>query len=254
VTTSADHDAEQTLTEVRRLRTRAAAQAHGGVWLPVAVFAALVLLSVGLYRYPFVHPNATTIEVPYWAGLPSEQRSPYLSYAFWFLGTPLAFALVAVWYRRRGQRVGMRVRWQWAVGAGLGALVALAVIGAVPVHLPQDVPLGALTNRPPALGDVLRHGVLTPLLPVGVAALVLGLAERSRALVAAGAWIAVLAWLQCTFGLSYLVGAVFGAGGTGRPVGPGFDDPPGFLLLAMALPLAVFAVVAGWRAKVRRAG
>ena len=38
-------DAQQTLTEVRRLRRRARSVAHGGAWFPAAVLAALVLLT-----------------------------------------------------------------------------------------------------------------------------------------------------------------------------------------------------------------
>jgi hypothetical protein len=58
VTTTGADEAEQTLTEVRRLRDRARSVAHGGVWFPVAVLAALLLLSITLYASPFREPHA----------------------------------------------------------------------------------------------------------------------------------------------------------------------------------------------------
>jgi hypothetical protein len=246
VTTTSANDPEQVLTEVRRLRDRTRSLAHGGVWFPVAVLAVLVVSSIGLYRWPFGEPHEGTVTVPFWAGLPSEQRNPILSYAFWFLGTPVAFALIAAWYRRRARRVGFRVAWRWSVGAGLGALAALAVLAAVPVSLPQDVPLGTLSAAPPSLGSVLTHGVLTPLLAIGFAIAVLGLAEGSRALVVAGGWVAFIAWLQCTFG----VGSIFGLldGGPGPGITARIDTPPGPLLIAAAAPLVAFAAVRAWRA------
>src|SRR6266542_3917327 len=52
--------AGQTLDEVRRLRERARSVAHGGAWFPVAVLAALVLLSIALYRHPFRQVNESS--------------------------------------------------------------------------------------------------------------------------------------------------------------------------------------------------
>src|SRR6266508_3537733 len=96
--------AEQELTEVRRLRDRTRSRAHGGVWFPVAVLALLLLTSIALYRSPFRELHEATVTVPYWAGLPAEQRSPIASYLLWLVGTPVAFALIAAWYRRRARR------------------------------------------------------------------------------------------------------------------------------------------------------
>jgi hypothetical protein len=246
MTTTGANDPEHVLTEVRQLRDRARSRAHGGVWLPVAILGVLVLSSIGLYQWPFGEPHDGTVTVPFWAGLPSAQRNPILSYAFWFVGTPVAFALIAGWYRRRATRVGFRVAWRWSVGAGLGALAALAIFAAVPVALPQDVPLGTLSAGPPPLGFVLLHGVLTPLLPIGIAIAVLGVAEASLALVVAGGWVALVAWLQSTFG----VGAIFSLleGGPGPANTARFDTPPGPLLIAVAVPLVAFAAVRAWRA------
>src|SRR6266542_630923 len=206
--------AEQELTEVRRLRDRTRSRAHGGVWFPVAVLALLLLTSIALYRSPFRELHEATVTVPYWAGLPAEQRSPIASYRLWL------------------------------VGAGLGALAALAIIAAVPVELSQDVPLGTLTSTPPPAGTILRNGLLTPLLPIGIAIAVLGLVEGSRALVLAGGWVALIAWFHCTFGVT----SVF-HGGPSLDANWRYHTLPGPLLVAIALPLLAFAAVRAWRVR-----
>src|SRR6266508_4069523 len=197
--------AEQELTEGRRLRDRTRSRAHGGVWFPVAVLALLLLTSIALYRSPFRELHEATVTVPYWAGLPA---------------------------------------WQWSVGAGLGALAALAIIAAVPVELSQDVPLGTLTSTPPPAGTILRNGLLTPLLPIGIAIAVLGLVEGSRALVLAGGWVALIAWFHCTFGVT----SVF-HGGPSLDANWRYHTLPGPLLVAIALPLLAFAAVRAWRVR-----
>jgi hypothetical protein len=217
-------EAEQTLAEVHRLRDQARARAHGGAWLPAAAVAVLLLGSSALYRYPFGQTSSITAEYPFWAGLSDEQRSPATSYAFWFLGVPLVFALTAAWYRWRERRVGVRVAW-WGFGAaGLGALAVLAVLAAAPKGAPVDGMSGEFAIWWwPAL--------LTPLLPVAVGVVALGLTERSRGLVAAGLWIGVLAvWLCGSFPL-------------GRVPGGQLSLRPGHYLVLMALPLLVFAAV-----------
>lgn len=240
---SSEHEARQMLTEVRRLRVRAANQAHGGVWLPVTALATLLILSIGLYRAPFHHSQEMNVAVPYWAGLPADQRSPIASYVFWFAGTAMVFALMAMWYRQRGRRTGMRVAWQRAVGAGIIALLFLAVIAAAPVQPPQDVSLGTMTTRSPSAGTVLLHGLLTPLLPVAVAVVVLGIVEHHRVLIVVGAWVGSLAWMQCTVGIFAILAALAGQ----RDSSAQTDLLPGPLLAAMALPLLLFAAAAAAR-------
>lgn len=243
-------DAATVLTEVRRLRERTRAQAHAGAWLPAAVLAVLVLASIVLYRYPFHRPRTLSVDVPYWAGLPDEQRNPVGSYVFWFVGTLVAFGIIAAWYRRRERRVGMRVNWRRFIGVGVGALLAMAVIAAVPVPLPQDVPLGDL-GQPSSTWENLRDGVLTPLIPIGLATTVLGVAEHSRALTAAGGWMVVLAWVHCTFGVLSVPGSLteLVVDSSFESQTPPYESSPGPILIAMALPLLVFAVVHGWRTR-----
>ena len=134
------NDAEQTLHHLRDVRTRTRSQAHGGAWFPVAVIAALLLASIGLYQAPagdVVAQSAAQLapympDYPAWAGLPAAERHPVLSWAYWFLATPLAFALIAWWYRRRARAVGLTVAWHRVLIVGLGALALLAVLAAMP--------------------------------------------------------------------------------------------------------------------------
>ncbi|OLB78834.1 MAG: hypothetical protein AUI14_12220 [Actinobacteria bacterium 13_2_20CM_2_71_6] len=99
-------------------------------------------------------------------------------------------------------------------------------------------------------------GLLTPLLPVAAAVIVLGWAERSKALAAAGVWIALLAaWLCGSFPLGRLPGWLTWLldGGEGPALGGNLSLRPGHYLIVMALPLLMFAAVRAWRARRLRA-
>jgi len=227
---------QEALAEVKRLRRRTYVRAHGGAWLPAMAFAALILASTALYRYPFSTPTSIEAAYPFWAGLPDEQRLPTASYAFWFLGTPAVFALIAAWYQWRARRVGMRVAWRPFVATGLAVLALLAVLAAIPTGQP-DAGLVA----PPAW-----MGLLTPLLPIAAAVVVLGWTERSTGLMVAGGWAGLLAvWLCSTFPLGRFPGWVGELLTLGDSPGLGgeFALRPGHYLVLMALPLLLFALV-----------
>jgi len=82
-------------------------------------------------------------------------------------------------------------------------------------------------------------------------AVVLGIVEHHRVLVAAGAWVGLLAWLQCTFGILAIPGALAGMHDSSAQT----DLLPGPLLLAMALPLLLFAAATAARsAHIGRSG
>jgi hypothetical protein len=176
------------------------------------------------------------VEYPFWAGLPDVQRSAFTSYMFWFLGTPLVLAGIGFWYRWRTQRVGMRVSWPLFVGAGMAVLLLLAVLAAVPMHPIEN--FGSVTGYQPSWE---LRAVLTPLLPIAAAVIVLGWAERSRALAIAGGWIALLTLWQCGYGfLGEVPGGQLTLLGIHRP-GP--------TLIIMALPLVAFAAVRAFPAR-----
>ncbi|GAA0385457.1 hypothetical protein [Micromonospora gifhornensis] len=228
-------DAATTLAALGRLRERAHRRAHGGAWLPALGFAVLLVASAALYRHPLTRPYSIDAKHPFWAGLPDEQVSPVASYLFWFLGTPLLFAVIALWYAWRARRHGVRVGWPLAAATGLGVLVLLAVLAAVPVG---PVPDGLVSASGPHWA-----GLLTPLLPLAAAVIVLGRAEHSRGLVAAGIWIAALtAWLCTSFPLGHLPGwtsVLIGGSGAGGQL----SLRPAHYLVLMALPLLVVAAV-----------
>jgi hypothetical protein len=240
--------AEETLSHLRTMRRRIRSQAHAGVWFPVGVIAVLLLASIALYVAPFADPYGPdtsflqAVDEPSWAGLPAPQRDAWLSYAYWFTGTPAAFAVIAWWYRRRARRVGLTVAWRRVLVVGLGALAGLAVLAAVPSTMDPS----ALSPEPAWL-----HGLRTPLVPVALALIALGLTERSVTLVVTGGWIGVIAWWYSATYLGRLPGwLTFVLGGFEGPALGGqvkLFDRPGMVLVVMALPLVVYAVVRGIR-------
>jgi hypothetical protein len=246
----ANADPAGLLAEVRTLRARSRRLAHEGAWLPAFVLAALPVLSIGLYRYPTSPVWQIAAQYPFWAGLPHEQRSSVASYAFWLVAEPLGLVVVALWYRRRESRRGVRVPWRAPVIAGGIGLLLLVALFAAP------------TGQPVAVGGAARsvwQGLLTPLLSVGVAALVLGLIERSAGIVLCGVWMIVLPWQFCATGM---IGGLFGwqawllGGGSGPALGGQLTllglDHPAPSLLAIALPLALVGTYRALRARALR--
>lgn len=189
-------DAADVLAEMGRLKARSRALAHGGAWLPALVLAALPLLSIALYRSPFssiAEAGGGTIEFPYWAGLPEQQRTSLGSYLFWLIAAPLAFGLVGQWYRHRERRAGVRVPWRIPVAAGATGLLCLLALFAAPSGQHGPGWAGAATSW--------WQGLLTPLLGVAAAVIALGIIERSAGITLSGLWMAALAWQFCATGL-----------------------------------------------------
>jgi hypothetical protein len=229
---------------------------HGGAWFAVAVLSALVLGSALLYTQPFVtswpQGRSVMLDRPFWAGLPEEQRSAAASYAYWFVVTPLAFAIMAFWYWQRERRLGIRVRWRWIVAIGGGVLVLLAVLAAVPVEqglAPDQVghPSMALSWR----------SVLTPLLAVAAAVLAVGFVERSWWLGVAGGWLAAITLWQCTQGMGGLPGwatwvLTWGVGTAGGQLTLLGLHRPGPVLIVAVLPMIGYMVshaIQAWRSR-----
>jgi len=136
---SAATDPPPCLPEMGELKARIRRSlAHGPCALvcPALALAALPLLSSASHpATPFssVHQlrrrrRAASSQFPLTgpACRASQRSSPRRSYAFCFLAAPLAFVLVAQWYRHRGRRHGhpgalaafpVRSRSQWACSA-----------------------------------------------------------------------------------------------------------------------------------------
>ncbi|MDT4986093.1 MAG: hypothetical protein QOI74_187 [Micromonosporaceae bacterium] len=239
-------DPAGTLTAVRRLQARSRQRAHGGAWAPAAILVTLVLLSTILYRYPFGDPPAFSVAYPFWAGLPDPQRAPLASYLFWLVGLPAAFAAIAAWYRHRARRLGVRVPWPVLVTVGLGTLVLLLALVAVP-------------RQPMANPDTLTalplpwwYGLVTPLLAVAAAVIALGGVERRPTLAVAGAWLGLLAWWQAAAGrLGDIPRWVIWLldGGSGPALGGQLALPAAATLAVMTAPLLAWVLVEAVRTR-----
>lgn len=229
--------AAQTLADIQQLRKRSRRLAHGGAWLPALLLGALVVASTLLYQFPFRQPMAETWRFPFWAGLPAEPRSHLGGYLFWFIGLPLTVLVTGAWYRWRGRRMGVKIAWPWFASTTLAMLALLAIIAAVP------------TRTATAQFPGTWQGLLTPLLAVAVAAIALGVIERSRGLIFGGLWAGLIASWHCSLGMGGLPGwAVWllnggeGYGSGGQLTLLGLHRPGPALILA-ALPLLIVGFV-----------
>ncbi|HEY2315535.1 MAG TPA: hypothetical protein VGH96_18140 [Streptosporangiaceae bacterium] len=208
----ADHGAyaratpEQMLGDVRTIR-RQARRARHAYWFPLVLFGLLTCASVPFYLQRF--PSGRGIHVgpiPVGSGSrPSTVRgvhsgrvaaatflhSGYLgglrpvtgvgNAYYWLAAILLGLAATAVWYRLRGDRVGLRTASRGFVVTGL-VLLVLALL--IPV-LAARAGAGPLRILMP--GDLLVRGTF-PFVLLGVGLCVLAWAERSIALavIAAG--------------------------------------------------------------------
>lgn len=249
-------DARELLSATQDLQARSRRLAHRGAWLPALVLGLLPVLSIVLYRSPFADPYQLpgfVIDHPYWAGLPSDQRNLVVSYAFWMLGLPAAFAVIGAWYSQRERRYGLRVGWRIPLVAATVALLLLLALVAAPE--------GVTPYEEVFLGRVIK-GLLTPLIIVGVAVIAHGVAERSIGITLAGAWLTALTWQFCALNT---LGGIFGwqtwllTGGDHHApgvqmIGMGGQitvlglDRPGGALLIMSVPLLLVATYRAVRA------
>jgi hypothetical protein len=205
----------------------------------------VVVASTALYTQPYQQVDPWT-SGGQWKGLPADEHSALASYQVWFTGVAAAFVVIGLWYGRRARRTGMRLPWRRFAGVGLGLLVGLALLAAVPYE-----PRIASDIQPPAgLWEV-----RTPLLAVAAAVVVLGWVERSRWLAAAGVWLGLVAWWQYHFQMggipgwmSWLLSGFDGPALGGQVTLFGLNRPGPILILA-TLPLLVFIV-----ARLTRAG
>ncbi|MCW2636917.1 MAG: hypothetical protein JWQ99_3284 [Blastococcus sp.] len=164
------------LQEVERLR-RTTRSAGRHWWFPLTLFGVLVLLAAPLYvtvvtddtdviTYEIVSPLVLAF-----GGMFATY--PVATAVYWFAALIVGFVGSGLWYRRQGQRLGLRRPVLAFVVTGLALTLGLVVLQQVPF---VDIPLFWLTAR----------GTVATVV-IALALLVLARLERSAAL----AWISV---------------------------------------------------------------
>jgi hypothetical protein len=173
-------DPRELLGEVRAIRRRARLARHA-YWFPLVLFGLLVAASVPFY--------VQRLQIgPGWHGgsVPSFLRSGYLGgfgllmYSdlpyYWLGAMVLGIAATVVWYRWRGNRVGLRTPARGYLITGV-ILVALALL--IPVIAQRFPQAGPVFVRPLIMpGDLVLRGTF-PLVLIGLGLCVLAWAERS---------------------------------------------------------------------------
>jgi hypothetical protein len=180
---------EQLLGAARSVRTQARRARHA-YWFPLVLFGVLTCASVPFYirRFPGrsgwigfapLTGPARYFSSDYLGGF-GFITGRYLAY-YWLAAMLVGLAATALWYRFRGDRVGLRTPSRGFVITGL-ALLVLALL--IPV-LAGRVGAGPLYFLMP--GDLLVRGTF-PFVLIGIGLGVLAWAERSIALtvIAAG--------------------------------------------------------------------
>ncbi|MER6731136.1 hypothetical protein [Streptomyces puniciscabiei] len=241
-------------TEGLRVRTRTQTN---GAWSPLLGFGLLALAAVPIARYAFnfgahgrsvssypafAYAELTGLCVVHEPGTPCLKGEfdgavlRFVAWGVWFALLPLAWFVLARWYRLRGEARGIVPRrglWIRVTATATTVITAALMM----LLLGKDQPWEA---------ELLENAYASPWYLVGIGLLALGLAERSWVAAAAGTAHAVL--------LTAYLGASWGSGWLPwrHPADPGWADGP----QAKALLLAVVLLLAGpceW-AVVRRRG
>ncbi|WP_328957581.1 hypothetical protein [Kitasatospora purpeofusca] len=234
-------DPAELLATTDRLRARARSRLNGA-GVPLLGFGLLSLAAVPIAgqaynfgadgrsvgSYPtFAYAELTGLCVPHTADGPCLAGEfdgavlRFLGWGVWFAVLPLAWLLLARWYRRRGETRGILPHRNGWLGAatGVGVLVTAVLLALLFSH---RVPF-ALT----LLGDTYA----SPWYVVGIGLLVLGLTERDPLVAGAGLVHTALltGYLSASWGSGWL--PWLDRSGTGWSAGPG----PKALLLAAVL-------------------
>jgi hypothetical protein len=177
---------EELLREARNARRRARRARHA-YWFPLVLFGLLTCASIPFYlqRFPgrsggYGVTGAARFFSSYYLGGFGFLTGFHLGY-YWLAAMLVGLAATAVWYRMRGDRVGLRTPSRGFVITGLVLLVLALLIPVLAAH-PGVGPVGVLMP-----GDLLLRGTF-PFVLIGIGLCVLAWAERSIALtvIAAG--------------------------------------------------------------------
>ena len=175
---------EQLLGEVKAVRRRTRFERHA-YWFPLVLFGLLTCASIpfylqlfpgtGWYGFSPISGPASYFNSDYLGGFgPGTPIGRYLAY-YWLAATLVGLTATAVWYRLRGDRVGLRTPSRGFVITGLVLLVLALVI-------PVLAALGGVARLAILMpGDLLARGTF-PFVLIGIGLCVLAWAERSVAL------------------------------------------------------------------------
>jgi hypothetical protein len=231
-------DPGELLGEVRAIRRRARLARHA-YWFPLVLFGLLICASVPFYLPPTstkpVRHGLHRVRVGLQHGLagPRFFQSAYLGgfgltssrgTAYYWLGAMLlGIAATVLWYRWRGNRIGLRTPARGYLITGL-VIVALALL----------IPLigrgaGMLLIMP---GDLLGRGTF-PFVLIGLGLCFLAWAERSVGLAAIAAGYLALALLASLYDIENVFYNWFGLS-----LGPAASALPNVLLPALVLLLS----------------
>ncbi|MEV1067970.1 hypothetical protein [Streptomyces sp. NPDC050263] len=233
------------LAAAEGLRVRTRTQLNGA-WAALLGFGLLALAAVPVARYAFnfaahgrniasypdfAYAELTGLCVVHEPGTPCLEGEfdgatlRFTAWGVWFALLPLAWFVVARWYRLRGETRGIVPRRRaWT---GVTAVATAAVTAALLTFL--------FSRNQPLRVDLLSNAYASPWYLVGIGLLALGVVERS--------------WIAATGGAAHallLTGYLGGSRSSGRlpwphPAGPGWTDGP----QAKAFLLAAVLLVAG---------
>jgi hypothetical protein len=226
---------DELLGEVRALRRRARFARHA-YWFPLVLFGLLTCASVPFYIQQFPRGRATYsspsgpafLQSPYLGGfaLTSHQGIAY----YWLGALLLGIVATVIWYRWRGNRVGLRTP---ARGYLITGLVVVALALAIPFVADQVAGVGRAFVLPLVVpGDLVVRGTF-PLVLIGLGLCYLAWAERSVGLAIIAALYLALSLAASLYDIENLYYYVFGSG-----ISPDASALPNVLLPALVLLLS----------------
>jgi hypothetical protein len=222
-------DPGELLGEMRALRRRARLARHA-YWFPLVLFGLLTLASVPFYvrRFPVsggvvrIGPGLGVLRSGFLGGPGLLEVTSGTAY-YWLGAMLLGITATVLWYRWRGNRIGLRTPARGYLITGL-AVLALALL--IPVVSGRSVRLPLLWPGDHVISD------LFPLLLIGVGLFVLAWSERSTglAVIAVGYFAIAL-----TANLYFLSNVLYRLHWN---VSPAAADVPSVVLPALVLLLA----------------
>jgi len=207
---------------------RQARRARHAYWFPLVLFGLLTCASLPFYIERFPRSGASTtsgasfLQSSYLGGFGALTSG---NVAYYWLGAMLAgVAATAVWYRLRGDRIGLRTPSRSFVTTGLVLLVLALVLPVLADHSGDRFAI----LMP---GDLLVRGTF-PLVLIGLGLCVLAWAERSVALTVIAAGYLALSLVASLYDIENILYRL------GWDISPAISGLPNVVLPALVLLLS----------------